>query len=743
MHSACRAMRRSAFLILILASSLLCTQPVRALQTGFTGRVVDARSGKPIAGATVTLAGFPGATKTDNDGRFTWDAPPAPPFQVIVVLPGGHVARPVDIKSFDGGVVPVPVDALADESVTVLGAAPSIAAAPAAATSLLSAAQLSRRTPENLTQALETVPGVNAVSEGHATVPAIRGLARGRTLVLIDGARVTSERRVGPSATYADPATFEGIDVARGPGSVAYGSDALGGVISIRTRRAEPGSPLRVTGSATYGAGIPDRRGSIELSQGFARGGLLVQAHARQADDWDSPVDAGTIFNSGWRDHGINGRFDYQLGEGMFSAGWQSDFGRDVERPRNNSRTVRLFHPFENSHRLTSSYDIADVVGLHRLAITGFVGTFEQRTDQDRFATATTTRSVERADVSANDFHVKASGTRNVSRARIELGVDVNGRFGLEAVDTVLRYEGAGGTPARTDNLSVDTARRTDLGVYVQAEVPAGRLVRVAAGLRGDRVTTRNVGGFFGSHDTSNGAASGFSSVTVGPVRRMSLTGQVSRGFRDPTLSDRYFRGPSGRGFITGNPDLRPETSLQFDLAARYTLARTQLSAYAYDYRIDDLVERYSTATDFFFFRNRGRARLRGFELEARTELGGGVALEGGASIGRGTARGDKAALDDVSPGTLFVIARKDFGARVFGQVRASFTADDDRPGPSEVAAPRARLVDLSGGWRLARGLELRGVVRNLLDEDSYASPDPRWVYAPGRSGSLTLAFNF
>ncbi len=145
----------------------------------------------------------------------------------------------------------VKVNALADESVTVVGAAPSIDASPVAATTLLSSLQVVRRAPENLMQALETVPGINQVSEGHAAVPAIRGMARGRVLLLVDGARVTSERRVGPSATFLDPAVLEGIDVARGPGSVAYGSDALGGVISMRTKNAEPGSPLRVGGTGT------------------------------------------------------------------------------------------------------------------------------------------------------------------------------------------------------------------------------------------------------------------------------------------------------------------------------------------------------------------------------------------------------------------------------------------------------------------------------------------------------------
>ena len=72
-----------------------------------------------------------------------------------------------------------------------------------------------------------------------------------------------------------------------------------------------------------------------------------------------------------------------------------------------------------------------------------------------------------------------------------------------------------------------------------------------------------------------------------------------------------------------------------------------------------------------------------------------------------------------------------------------AFAAEDDRPGPSEINAPGSTVIDVSGGWRFARQLELRGILRNLLDDEYYASPDPRFVYAPGRSGSLTLAFHF
>jgi hemoglobin/transferrin/lactoferrin receptor protein len=726
----------SAWLVTLFVQTAVAQTPGR-----FDGRLVQEGTGTPLAGASVSIVGVSGSARTDSDGRFTWAPAPQTPFQMIVVLSAGQVARPVIVDALQEGTTSFQIGGLTDEAVTVLGAAPSINTAPGSAATVLSGTQIARRNPENLMQALETVPGISQVSEGHAAVPAVRGLARGRTLFLIDGGRVSAERRVGPSGGFLDPSVIEGIDVARGPGSVAYGSDALGGVISVRTRRAEPGSPLKARATGTIGAGLPEGRGSFEVSKGLERGGLLVQAHVRNAEDYDSPD--GEVFNSGWEDQGFLVHFTHAVAKGFLSAAWQSDFGRDSERARNNSRTVRFYYPFENSHRLTTSYQVPDVAGFRQIAFTGFLGASDQRTDQDRFATATTGRSIERADVSANDFHVKGSAERLVGPARIEFGVDVNGRYNLEALDIIQAFDAAGGLTTDTTNISVDDARRTDTGVYVQAESALGGFARISGGVRGDRVTTKNIGGFFGDRSTSNAAASGFGAVTVGPFQGLSVTAQLSRGFRDPVLSDRYFRGPSGRGFITGNPDLEPERSLQVDLATRYTIARTQVGVYYYQYRISGLIERYQTQTDFFFFRNRGRARLRGFEIEARSELGKGYSIEIAAQIARGRALDDSAHLDDISPAGFSVVGRRDFTDRVYAQTRVAWYADDNRPGPSEIAAPGSTLMDLGAGWRLVRQLELRGQLRNLLDDDYYASPDARWVLAPGRSVSLTAVLQF
>jgi hemoglobin/transferrin/lactoferrin receptor protein len=707
----------------------------------FKGRVVDAE-GKPVAKATVSILGRTGEAITDNDGRFEWRPDPPPPFEILVIDAGGNYSKPVIIEALSAdSELLVTVTPLVSESVMVTGSAPSIEATPGAGTTSISGRDVAVRQPANLMQAIENVAGVNQVSEGQAAVPAIRGLARGRTLILVDGARVSSERRVGPSATYLDPTVVESVDVARGPGSVAYGSDAFGGVISVRTRRVVAGSPLSAQFSGTLGTGIPERRAAFELTKGLNAGGVAFAAHTRDTDDWESAV--GEVFNSGYSDHGLLARFEHAAGPGSFSVAWQSDFGRDIERPRNNSRTVRFYYPTENSHRVTGSYEATNVGGLQRMGVTGFLGTFDQRTDQDRFATATTGRTIERADITARDFHVRGFGERLFGRARFEFGVDVNGRFGLNAVDDFITYDLAGDIASTQPNVSVDSARRTDTGVYASIDSALAPLVTIGAGIRGDYVTTTNSGGYFGDRSTGNGAGSGYASATIGGSAGVSFTAQIARGFRDPVLSDRYYRGPTGRGFITGNPDLDPETSLQLDLALRYTAPAFRIAGFYYHYTINDLIERYSTTTDDFFFRNRGRARVRGFEVEGQASLPAGVTLELAAQVADGRALDDDTYLDDVSPANIAATLRKQFGARAFAQVRGAYYSDDDHFGPTERAVPGYTLVDAAAGYRIARPLELRVQARNLLDEEHFASQDVRAVLAPGRSVALTANVKF
>jgi outer membrane receptor protein involved in Fe transport len=706
----------------------------------FEGLIIDQRGGRPVADAEVAVLGRSGSVRTDALGRFRWTPDPRPPFELLVVLPGGAYVKPILVETLDGGTLRLEVAPAVQESIMVVaGSAPSVGAAPANGITTVPAEDIRGREPANVAQALENVAGTATVSEGQAGVPVVRGMAAGRTLILIDGARVTAERRVGPSATYLDPASLEGIEISRGPGSVAYGSDAFGGVIQLRTRRAAAGAPFGGRFTGALGAGTPQQRAGLELTRGFDRGGVLVQGHWRNFEDWKSPD--GTVFNSGAEDRGFLARVDHALGGGLFTAGWQSDFGREIERPRNNSSTVRFFYPTEDSHRLTLGWQRASIAGLSRLGGTLFVGRYAVVTDQDRFVTSTRPRSVERADVSANDFHLRGFAGKAVGRARVDAGVDLNGRFGLEAHDIGLAYDGSGALAGTTDNLSIEDARRVDAGLYLQTEVPAGDVLLLAGGARVDRVTARNRGGYFGDRSLSNAAFSGFASATLGNFSGFSATAQVARGFRDPTLSDRYFRGPTGRGFITGNPGLVPETSLQVDGALRYVRAGWRAAFYAYHYRVTDLVERYQTTTDFFFFRNRGRARIRGVEVEIQATLPGRLGLELTAHSVGGRAQDDDTGLDSIPAPTATARLRRGFD-HGYVWVRSAIYGRLDSPGPTEQSRPGYGLLDVGGGLQLGR-VEFGLVGRNLLDKAYLVSPDARATLAAGRTAIVTASFRF
>ncbi len=706
-------------------------------------RLIDSRTGEPIARASVSIVGQTGTTTTDSDGRFVWTPTPAPPFDVLVVLEGGRVLRPVHVAELPvTGELQVGIEPMFEEELVVSApVAPNIAAMPASATTLLGRREVEMRAPSNLAQALELIPGVVQVSEGQAAVPAIRGLARGRTLILVDGARVTSERRVGPSATFLDPLILDTVEVARGPGSVAYGSDAFGGVILATTRRVAPATPIMFKATTTLGAGIPELRGHAEVGGGWGTGSLLVQAHAREADDYESPE--GTVVNSGWRDGGFIIRGEQALGGGMLSGVWQSDFGRDVERPRNNSSTVRFYNPTEDSHRATVLYDLRNVGGFNRVGFTGFLGSSGVVTDQDRYPTPTQVRSIERADVSAQDFHVKALAERIVGNARIEGGIDVSGRFGLHALDVHVTYDPAGVIASEVEYVSIDDARRVDAGTYVTADVGVVPWLMASGGVRVDQVSNRNWGGYFGDHAATHVAFSGFASATATVASGWSLTGQVARGFRDPTLSDRYFRGPSGRGFITGNPDLEPETSLQFDGAVRYSRRRVRLGVFGYHYRISDLVERYQSEPDYYYFRNRGLAQIRGIEFEAAADLGRGTTVTAAVQRSRGVLLDDGTSLDDIGADSITAQVQQQFTARVNVSLRAAAYGRDTRPGPSEIVTPGYLRVDASANFRVSDNLEIQASGRNVLDQPYFASPDPRTVLAPGVSASLTAVVAF
>lgn len=733
-------MARSLLRAVLAAALLAASVPAEAAERT-TFRILDA-SGKPLAGARVAVLGQTGSVASGPDGMFRLDVEPTVPFELAVTSADGTWLGLVRVQSVAPGRVQdlrLPSPRAAEVEVWS-NVAPSTPAPPASAASLVTREEIVERRPSRLADTLAEMPGTSRIEEGQSVVPSVRGLARGRTLLMLDDGRVTAERRAGPSASWLNPFALENVEVVRGPGSVLYGSDAFGGVIHGRPPLPRPGGFSAryelAAGTGPESAGI-----GVEANAPAGRGALLAQFTQRSFRDYESP--SGTVDNSAARDRGGLLRLLYPAGSATLFAGVQLGEGRDVGKPAKDSNVTRAFYPREDSSRFTLGADVPEVLGFSNVEIRSFLDRYVLVTDRDLLASPTTPRFLSEAFVGSNDVSLRAVGRRAIGRGALRVGLEAVSRYNLHATNSFTSYDMSGDPTKVVAEVAIEDASQLDLALFADFEQPLvpGRL-SVSAGLRGDAVWSKNVGGYYGGRETSNTAPSGMLALAWTPLPETSVTAQWAHGFRMPTLSDRYYRGISGRGFVIGNPDLVPETSDQWDLAVRSRVGPVHLAAYGYYYLIHDLVERYRSGPDFVF-RNRGTAEIYGGELEAGLILAPGISVQLFGTLIRGTIREDGAPVADIPPfnGGLSFDARPT--DRLWLRARVVLFARDDRPGPTEIVTPGYGVVDLSAGYRFLPALEARLVLGNLFDKEYPGTPDELGVPAPGRSVTFAIAGRF
>jgi len=700
------------------------------------------QEGVPLAGVSVSLVGRTGSVLTRHDGSFQLDPEPAAPFQLIVLGTNGTVLGTVHVLALDTPMARrLTLIRISVERVEVFsGIAPATIAPPAAAATLMSREETERLRPTRLVEAMLEVPGARNSGSGQTAVPTLRGMARGRTLVLIDNGRLTTERRAGASATYLDPFSIENLEVVRGPASVAYGSDAIGGIIHARTPQ-----PSRDSSSGRFelsaGAGVEYFAGGVEANIAMGPGAILAQFHQRNFSDYDSP--RGTVENSSARDFGGLVRGLIPAGSSRLTLGLQFDRAEDVSRPAIDTDTTRTIYPEEEADRLMLALDMPGRGAFTRFELWGIVGRYRLATERSTTDLASGDQGIGTSDVEANDASLRFVATRPVHDGVLRAGLDVISRFGLTAVTTDIDLP-AGGPAARVEEVVISDARGIDAGLFVEGEraLGSGKRWALSAGLRGDAISTRNSGGYFGDRSTGHEALSGHLGLTWRRGEAFSTTLQIARGFRDPMLSDRYYRGVTGRGSITGNPDLQPETTRQYDLAVRGRAGRTQMAFFAYRYLIFDLIERYEIAPDEFTFRNRGEQETVGFEIEIDVPLTDRLSLRAFADGARGTILDDGSHPDDIAGASIGIEMLQRFDAW-WWQVRGRAFERDERPGPTERVTPGYAVFDATFGVDLSRILELRLNLVNLADKEHLAGAESRAPLAAGRSVALTLAGRF
>jgi len=594
---------------------------------------------------------------------------------------------------FGGPLAAAPL-ALQQQIVTATRTAQTVEQSLAAVT-VLDRERIERSQAASLPELLKQVPGVsltNSGGPGKNTSLFTRGSESDHVLVLVDGVKIGSVTGGGAALQDLPLELIERIEVVRGPRSSLYGSEAIGGVIQIFTRKGQ-GEGAKPFFSAGYGT-HDSYSGSIGVSGGDGRGWYSLGASGSDTDG----INAKSVQTSGYESDADG----YRNLSATLSAGYRFDNGLELDA---NVLRAKSHNDYDsvNSKRTAGFGANADgesrVFGtrarfspLERWAVTLQAGRSEDDSDayQDgRFYSRFDSR---RDSLSwQNDIELAVGHT-------LTLGVDHQ----HDEVDSTATY--------------AEDSRDND-GYFAQYLGQAGRHDWQVS-LRHDDNEQ------FGQHDTGNiGYGYGFTDW---------LRGSISYGsaFKAPTFNELYYPD-------YGNPNLEAETSrsLEIGLAGQHGWGHWAVNAYRTV--IDDLI---AYDASIFGPANVQEARIRGVELVVGSQLMGWdwsanySLLEpenrsAGANRGNELTRRAKQLFN-------FDVDRRLGAFSVGASLHAEGQRYDDLANQNELAG--YATLDLRGEYRMSPEWRLQARVANLLDADYETA---RGYNQPGQAAYLTVRY--
>lgn len=571
-------------MLLVLAFALPGGAAAQGRTPRLWGRVTAAETGQGIAGAEVLLVA-PAARSVRTDSSGAWQmAVPGDASLTIRVRHPGRAYRELQLGAGRTGAVDVALERLAialDAIVVTASRRAQRLADVAVETSLLDSAVLRRSGAPDLAAVLSEQSGF----QPDGGIPAgagvqLRGFDSRRVLVLLDGQPLVGRVNGNFDLSRLPVSMVERVEVVKGPQSTLYGSDALGGVVNIITRRAEvPGWSAGVATSA-------GSRGRLEGSGNLAwrRGdvGATVDAGARTLDLAPGVAgDAGTYARRG------NGTATLTWDA---SARTRATASLLAVREAQRYRTGQLYHFADNTQ-------LAGRFGAERTQRWGRVSAALHGTSFAHLSRASTL-----------DAPVSRDGERD-QQSLWQGEVVANAAWGDLALD--------GGLQLRREGITADRVleRRRD----VSSAEPFAQLTVTRGGwslVPGLRLTFSDQWGRFAAPRLA---------AMWRPTPQLALRAGVGRGFRAPDFKELYldFVNSAAGYAVQGNPDLRPERSTSLssgvEVTGRHTWGRVGLFHTAYR----DFIETAEPdAAGTYTYRNLDRGTMQGVELEAGMVLG-------------------------------------------------------------------------------------------------------------------------
>ncbi len=546
--------------------------PQSPTQTGeLNGTVSLEPSGRPVRNAVITIAELKRSSLSDENGGFHFTAVPYGRYQLIVHLDRvPDVVKSIDMRqplhTIDFTLTLAPVSE--QVTVTATGSLEGIDSA-YQSVSAVGALELSQRNPTSIGEALEYEPGVAKRSFGPASGrPVIRGFDGDRVLVLQNGLRLGGiASQSGDEVEPIDVLALDRVEIVKGPATLLYGSNALGGVVNaISTndvyQEGLSGYLTTLGASNSWQAG-----GSTGFKYGVGKFLIFGSGGAQKANDYRTP--AGPVLNSFSRSVNASG------GVGWFpQKGWAS-FSYTYDRRRYGLPVTPGAIDFEYLKMKRHSYEAKG--GLRDLP--GFI-------EGGDFA------------ISYNDY--------------------VNREFEFESDENVTELESLATNKNWNYRANFNHQRRGrfsgTLGISgftrdynsIGAEAPAPHTKQTSFAVYGlERVDFEKLGFQFGGRVEQNGykpegsfrrrnfvGFSGSAGMRIPLWAGGSFLTNYQHSFRAPALEELYNNGPHPGivVFDIGNQNLKAEEGDGVDFSLRHNSNRLRLESSVYYYTIRNFV---------------------------------------------------------------------------------------------------------------------------------------------------------
>ena len=464
---------------------------------------------------------------------------------------------------------------------------------------VLSRESLDELLPVALGDVLSAAPGLSTVkpSGGYFQNPSIRGLGGRRVVILVDGRRIDTEKTMGVTGYFVDLASVQRVEIVRGPGSVLYGSDAIGGVINIITV-----DPLSRDGvSAGYRLTTDTNSGllsnALRVGWSSERFALEITGRYREAGDYETG-DGERIETSGYSDGTVGLKLAWRPSEHhVLRLNGDGFFGMNLGKAANeldDEKRRRILFPHDRHAMARLAYEGS---GLSRLVEAVSIDAWFDLTDRLQRVRFWNDLEVQPNHLTSvvekqGDFRM-LGGTGTVSLGPAEgnaLTIGVDGSYKL--MDQVQRSHAVigGDVKAPIEVSLMDGTSMWSVGAFAQDEHRFGRRWRLLAGLRWD--------GHGGRHEAEgeepttsfDNAVSGNLGLLFHPTPSMALSLNLGRAFRAPTAKEKFLTIDSCKGRLRGSTDVVPEHSTNVDLGWKGVWGPLTYELYAFSVLIEDFI---------------------------------------------------------------------------------------------------------------------------------------------------------